>query len=140
MDRYNHDLDDDTDEMEDSPTFGSFSSCSTRYRKAHNKLSWGDEAGSSSHECSPLALPPTPDTEEAPLIRVAEKTTEESLTEESDEISPQVRRRRRLHSAKDTLPRFSISIEDEKCRLEFITLLIIIVKSQFYVKMIFLQI
>ncbi|XP_059490819.1 microtubule-associated serine/threonine-protein kinase 3 isoform X3 [Neocloeon triangulifer] len=113
MDRYNHDLDEDTDEMEESPVFGSFSSCSSRYHKAHNKLSWGDEAGpSTSHECSPLALPPTPDTEEAP--RLPEKnTTESSQTEESDEISPQVRRRRRLHS-KDSLPRFSISIEDEK--------------------------
>ncbi|XP_065338341.1 microtubule-associated serine/threonine-protein kinase 3 isoform X2 [Cloeon dipterum] len=113
MDRYNHDLDEDTDEMEDSPLFGSFSSCSSRYRKTHTKMSWGDEVGgTSSHECSPLALPPTPDTEEAP--RLLDKTTESSQTEESDEISPQVRRRRRLHS-KDSLPRFSISIDDEKC-------------------------
>ncbi|XP_055591772.1 microtubule-associated serine/threonine-protein kinase 1-like [Uranotaenia lowii] len=37
VDRYNHDIcDDDTDDMEDSPLFGSFNSYSPQYRKQHS--------------------------------------------------------------------------------------------------------
>ncbi|KAF4532795.1 hypothetical protein B566_EDAN002645 [Ephemera danica] len=119
MDRYNHDLDEDTDDMDDTPLFGSFSSCSTRFR-AQNKFGGLED--------SPLAMPHTPDLEEAPLSPIPARAStsntgislpavhsgpESSLTEESDEISPQFRRRRRLHS-RDSLPRFSISIEDER--------------------------
>jgi cellulase/cellobiase CelA1 len=40
MDRYNHDIGDDTDETEESPLFSSFSSYSPQYRKQHpNRLS-----------------------------------------------------------------------------------------------------
>jgi microtubule-associated serine/threonine kinase len=35
MDRYNHDIGDDTDETEESPLFSSFSSYSPQYRKQH---------------------------------------------------------------------------------------------------------
>jgi microtubule-associated serine/threonine kinase len=125
MDRYNHDLDEDTDEMEDSPVFGSFSSCSSRYR-VQSKLNWTED-------CSPLALPRTPDIEDTPPSSINSRASisgsvgsgtaltpvlsapESSQTEESDEISPQVRRRRRLHS-RDSLPRFSISVEDDRSR------------------------
>lgn len=36
IDRYNHELEDDTDDTDDSPLFGLFSSCSPQYRKVHN--------------------------------------------------------------------------------------------------------
>lgn len=36
MDRYNHELEDDTDDTDDSPLFGLFSSCSPQYRKVQN--------------------------------------------------------------------------------------------------------
>lgn len=36
VDRYNHDLGDDTDDTDDSPVFGLFSSCSPQYRKVHS--------------------------------------------------------------------------------------------------------
>jgi hypothetical protein len=35
MDRYNHDIGDDTDDTEESPLFSSFSSYSPQYRKQH---------------------------------------------------------------------------------------------------------
>lgn len=35
MDRYSHEIEDDTDDTDDSPVFGLFSSCSPQYRKAH---------------------------------------------------------------------------------------------------------
>ena len=35
MDRYNHEVEDDTDDTDDSPVFGLFSSCSPQYRKTH---------------------------------------------------------------------------------------------------------
>lgn len=40
--------------------------------------------------------------------------TSESSQTESDDVSPQIQRKRRLHS-RDGLPRFSISMEDEHC-------------------------
>lgn len=36
VDRYNHELEDDTDDTDDSPLFGLFSSCSPQYRKVQN--------------------------------------------------------------------------------------------------------
>jgi len=40
MDRYSHEIEDDTDDTDDSPVFGLFSSCSPQYRKTHgSKLS-----------------------------------------------------------------------------------------------------
>lgn len=36
VDRYNHELEDDTDDTDDSPVFGLFSSCSPQYRKVCN--------------------------------------------------------------------------------------------------------
>lgn len=36
VDRYNHELEDDTDDTDDSPVFGLFSSCSPQYRKVRN--------------------------------------------------------------------------------------------------------
>lgn len=36
LDRYNHDLEDDTDDTDESPVFGLFSSCSPQYKKVHS--------------------------------------------------------------------------------------------------------
>lgn len=51
MDRYNHDLaGDDTDETDDSPLFGSFSSYSPQYRKQNSSrfmINTSDDANSS---------------------------------------------------------------------------------------------
>jgi microtubule-associated serine/threonine kinase len=47
--------------------------------------------------------------------KIANPTTPESSQTESDDVSPQIQRKRRLHS-KDSLPRFSISIEDNRSR------------------------
>jgi microtubule-associated serine/threonine kinase len=47
--------------------------------------------------------------------KIANPTTPESSQTESDDVSPQIQRKRRLHT-RDSLPRFSISIEDNRCR------------------------
>lgn len=36
VDRYSHDLGDDTDDTDDSPVIGLFSSCSPQYRRVHS--------------------------------------------------------------------------------------------------------
>lgn len=143
MDRYNHDIGEDTDDTDDSPLFGSFSSCSPQYRKVQTRLgiyeeledstarksfSRGDSGQSDHSESSPSNLGSTVDTPETDSVRelvdfaeqghqkkIANPTTPESSQTESDDVSPQIQRKRRLHS-KDSLPRFSISIEDNHCR------------------------
>jgi microtubule-associated serine/threonine kinase len=143
MDRYNHDIGEDTDDTDDSPLFGSFSSCSPQYRKVQTRLgiyeeledsaarksfSRGDSGQSDHSESSPSNLGSTVDTPETDGLRelvdfaeqghqkkIANPTTPESSQTESDDVSPQIQRKRRLHS-KDSLPRFSISIEDNRCR------------------------
>ena len=60
MDRYNHDLaGEDTDDTEDMPSFGSFSSYTPQYRKQH--YSWSRAATTTSSELSSSAnsTPPT---------------------------------------------------------------------------------
>ena len=47
------------------------------------------------------------------------QSTPESSQTESEDVSPQVQRRRRLHShSRDSLPRFSISGEEDWLRYE----------------------
>lgn len=47
MDRYSHEIEDDTDDTDDSPVFGLFSSCSPQYRKTHgSKLSLTSDSSS----------------------------------------------------------------------------------------------
>jgi hypothetical protein len=138
MDRYNHDIGEDTDDTDDSPLFGSFSSCSPQYRKVQTRLgmfedleessgrksfSRGDSGQSDHSESSPSNLGSTVDTPETDGVReltdfpkkIANPTTPESSQTESDDVSPQIQRKRRLHN-KDSLPRFSISIEDNRAR------------------------
>ncbi|XP_023711287.1 microtubule-associated serine/threonine-protein kinase 3 isoform X7 [Cryptotermes secundus] len=145
VDRYNHDIGEDTDDTDDSPLFGSFSSCSPQYRKVQTRLgvyeeledstarksfSRGDSGQSDHSESSPSNLGSTVDTPEADGIKelvefaeqsrqkkIANPTTPESSQTESDDVSPQIQRKRRLHS-KDSLPRFSISIEDNRCSMD----------------------
>ncbi|PSN47850.1 hypothetical protein C0J52_01244 [Blattella germanica] len=145
MDRYNHDIGEDTDDTDDSPLFGSFSSCSPQYRKVQTRLgiyedleesstrksfSRGDSGQSDHSESSPSNLGSTVDTPETDGVRelvdfaepsrqkkIANPTTPESSQTESDDVSPQIQRKRRLHS-KDSLPRFSISIEDNRASLD----------------------
>jgi len=143
MDRYSHDIGEDTDDTDESPLFGSFSSCSPQYRKVQTRLgiyeeledstarksfSRGDSGQSDHSESSPSNLGSTVDTPETDSVRelaeftdqahqkkIANPTTPESSQTESDDVSPQIQRKRRLHN-KDSLPRFSISIEDNRSR------------------------
>ncbi|CAG2063032.1 unnamed protein product, partial [Timema podura] len=134
MDRYNHDIGEDTDDTDESPLFGSFSSCSPQYRKVQTRLgpfdeledgilrksfSRGDSGQSDHSESSPSNFEGNPDTPEIEGIhdlgerKVANLSTPESSQTESDDVSPQIQRKRRLHS-KEALPRFSISVEDNQ--------------------------
>uniref|UniRef100_A0A8D8UCW6 non-specific serine/threonine protein kinase n=1 Tax=Cacopsylla melanoneura TaxID=428564 RepID=A0A8D8UCW6_9HEMI len=116
MERYNHDIGEDTDETEDSFSLGTFSSCSPQYKKVQSQLS-----SQSSLEVTPPRkslekdeTSSTSDVSSSPVANVVTSTPESSQTE-SDDISPQVQRKRRLH--KENIPRLSISIDDEKASL-----------------------
>ncbi|KAL1450471.1 hypothetical protein WDU94_002836 [Cyamophila willieti] len=116
MERYNHDIGEDTDETEDSFSLGTFSSCSPQYKKVQSQLS-----SQSSLEVTPPRkssekdeTSSTSDVSSSPVAHVITSTPESSQTE-SDDISPQVQRKRRLH--KENIPRLSISIDDEKATL-----------------------
>ncbi|CAN8004347.1 unnamed protein product [Ixodes hexagonus] len=131
-DRYQHD---DSEERDDDAEqlFTSFSSCSPRYRKVYSRVekeleeenllrhvcqeshrrSLGrtdsapsSESGSAGEGSTLLPRTPPSDTSKGPL------GTPESSQTESDELSPQVQRRRRM-GIRDVLPRFSISVEEE---------------------------
>lgn len=113
MERYNHDIGEDTDETEESFSLGTFSSCSPQYKKVQSQLS-----SQSSLDVTPPRknsekdeTSSTSDVSSSPVAHVVTSTPESSQTE-SDDISPQVQRKRRLH--KDNIPRLSISIDDEK--------------------------
>uniref|UniRef100_A0A6B0VFV5 non-specific serine/threonine protein kinase n=2 Tax=Ixodes ricinus TaxID=34613 RepID=A0A6B0VFV5_IXORI len=132
-DRYQHDdseeRDDDGDQL-----FTSFSSCSPRYRKVYSRVekeleeenllrhvcqeshrrSLGRTDSAPSSECGSegsLRTAPSGSSPETPGRPPLTSTPESSQTE-SDELSPQVQRRRRL-GIRDVLPRFSISVEEE---------------------------
>ncbi|XP_060537410.1 microtubule-associated serine/threonine-protein kinase 3 isoform X2 [Cylas formicarius] len=147
MDRYSHELEDDTDDTDDSPVFGLFSSCSPQYRKTHgSKLSLGSDSASlklnlaamegSNSESSDSASKLK--SSNALALQIAEKvnpkpleprkisldlslcaiTTPESSQTDSDDVSPQIHRRRKAAHGRDILPKFSISVEDEHSSLE----------------------
>lgn len=113
MERYNHDIGEDTDETEESFSLGTFSSCSPQYKKVQSQLS----SQSSLDKTPPRKssekdeTSSTSDVSSSPVAHVVTSTPESSQTE-SDDISPQVQRKRRLH--KENIPRLSISIDDEK--------------------------
>ncbi|XP_034172889.2 microtubule-associated serine/threonine (MAST) protein kinase dop isoform X1 [Osmia lignaria lignaria] len=182
MDRYNHDIGDDTDDTDDSPLFGSFSSYSPQSRKISQtrppqlnpelesdaskkqlfrtelertvaQLSLGSNntmmppskliestssdknrlsssiKSSTSSETPPkadksnasFASPATVTSGESQLTVIKNNqmegtsislSTPDSSQTESEDISPQIQRKRHVHS-RDKLPRFSICVDDE---------------------------
>ncbi|XP_031839453.2 microtubule-associated serine/threonine (MAST) protein kinase dop isoform X2 [Nomia melanderi] len=182
MDRYNHDIGDDTDDTDDSPLFGSFSSYSPQSRKisqtrppqinsetesdvskkqlfrtelertvAQLSLASGTVVtppskltdlvsleknrpssfvkGGASMETPPKAdrsntsftSPATVTSGESQLTVIKNSqiegasinlSTPDSSQTESEDISPQIQRKRHVHS-RDKLPRFSISVDDD---------------------------
>ena len=177
MDRYNHDIGDDTDDTDDSPLFGSFSSYSPQSRKISQSKShlateseldfakkqlFPNELERTISQMSPSSSvsisPPTKLTEKikgidkttpmksSPLVKSENSdtssgnpaaatpsveaqlkivrndtpggtsicfSTPDSSQTESDDISPQIQRKRHVHS-RDKLPRFSISIHGDE--------------------------
>ncbi|XP_055620201.1 microtubule-associated serine/threonine-protein kinase 3 isoform X2 [Toxorhynchites rutilus septentrionalis] len=191
VDRYNHEIcGDDTDDMEDSPLFGSFSSYSPQYRKQHSitaaasipasvvpqqqeqlasplpgtnlssslakekpqlpslfedsfdtnqpkpindiskliitpelQLATPDREDFISHlNLRPHVQPTTPETPETnkrfsdfyPLSSLKQLSTPESSQTDSDDVSPQIQRKRKIVHSRGILPKFSISIEDDQ--------------------------
>lgn len=182
MDRYNHDIGDDTDDTDDSPLFGSFSSYSPQSRKisqtrppqinseaesdvskkqlfrtelertvAQLSLASGTVVmppskltdlvsleknrpssfvkSGASMETPPKAdrsntlftSPATVTSGESQLSVIKNSqiegasinlSTPDSSQTESEDISPQIQRKRHVHS-RDKLPRFSISVDDD---------------------------
>ncbi|XP_075218938.1 microtubule-associated serine/threonine (MAST) protein kinase dop [Lycorma delicatula] len=138
MDRYNHhDIGEDTDDPDDSVQFSTFSSCSPQYRKVASrfggsvsedledtgkKMTFRCDSTQSEHNETFAQPLPAINTSLQSLgsNNVSQEgheasgnpSTPESSQTESDDVSPQVQRKRRLHS-REGLPRFSISIEDE---------------------------
>ncbi|XP_012163953.1 microtubule-associated serine/threonine-protein kinase 3 isoform X2 [Bombus terrestris] len=183
MDRYNHDIGDDTDDTDDSPLFGSFSSYSPQSRKISQtrppqinpeqtesdvskkqlfrtelertvaQLSFGsnssttppsklaestpsekNRSSSSIRNTTYIETPPKADKSNTSFTSPATVTsgesqltviknshiegtcislsTPDSSQTESEDISPQIQRKRHVHS-RDKLPRFSICIDDE---------------------------
>lgn len=113
-DRYNHDLE-DTDDADDSPLFGSFASYSPQYRR---QAKLGEERRSKLEEeldAQLASLTMRTEDEKRPVEEksILPATTPESSQTESDDVSPQVQRKRRLHS-REALPRFSISMEEAR--------------------------
>ncbi|XP_054281549.1 microtubule-associated serine/threonine-protein kinase 3-like isoform X2 [Macrosteles quadrilineatus] len=138
LDRYNHDIGEDTDDPEESILFGTFSSCSPQYKKVQSRLSTHSNSGSSddarkfifrcdsdnSNTSEQPSTAPFPGFDRLPLeqssgeeqttvLGTEQVSTPESSQTESDDVSPQVQRKRRLHS-REGLPRFSISTEDDQ--------------------------
>lgn len=94
--------------------FGSFSSCSPRYKKSHGlfldaKSSNDSGSGASDHSesCGSLSAGEDKSLTLAPIQQTPEST-------ENEDSSPQLQRRRRmLHRELKSLPRFSIAVESE---------------------------
>ncbi|XP_018325560.1 microtubule-associated serine/threonine-protein kinase 3 isoform X2 [Agrilus planipennis] len=149
LDRYNHDLGDDTDDTDDSPVFGLFSSCSPQYRKVQRSqinltsdhelptdlvrittltASTPDISSDTLQDINKIKLKSTnifltPEKEHADFSLVERRkisldltravSTPDSSQTDSDDVSPQIQRKRKTTHAREMLPRFSISVEDE---------------------------
>ncbi|XP_026473119.1 microtubule-associated serine/threonine-protein kinase 3 isoform X2 [Ctenocephalides felis] len=115
VDRYNHEIaGDDTDDTDDSKLFGSFSSCSPQYRKVQsNRLSHTETEPSEGKKSFVTSGLKKLQADLNQLSCASNKTTStpESSQTDSDDVSPQIQRRRR--HTRDALPRFSVSVEDE---------------------------
>ncbi|XP_062564671.1 microtubule-associated serine/threonine-protein kinase 3 isoform X2 [Armigeres subalbatus] len=186
VDRYNHEIcGDDTDDMEDSPLFGSFSSYSPQYRKQQaattnpatnalqqeqlasplpgsnlpsviakekqqlpslfedsfdvnhpkpndiSKLIITPELRKFNINPSKYKMPSTPDLEYLPELATPDRedfishlnlrphvqqplSTPESSQTDSDDVSPQIQRKRKIVHSRGILPKFSISIEEDQ--------------------------
>lgn len=132
IDRYNHDFEEDTDDTDDSPVFGLFSSCSPQYKKANvSKLSLNTSSVDKVHDVSNANTPDTPEVPDyklkldfvtppkdlkeskKPILDLSKTlSTPDSSQTDSDDVSPQIHRKRKTHGS-DVLPKFSISMEDE---------------------------
>ncbi|KAG5898846.1 hypothetical protein JTB14_014273, partial [Gonioctena quinquepunctata] len=145
IDRYSHELEDDTDDTDDSPVFGLFSSCSPQYKKVSELSYLSTDTDFDSSNLSARAntsdssvpdivdLKPKIKLSDSLRSRSSEKkkpadnklvsldlssctiSTPESSQTDSDDVSPQVNRRKKTGHGRDFLPKFSISVEDEHC-------------------------
>lgn len=128
----------DTDELDEAPLFGSFSSCSPRYKKSHGlfleardgRLSNDSGASDHSESCGSgsgsasagetdksrtLSLSSTEASGPAAGVPCNTGNVWPDSSQEVEESSPQLQRRRRLlHRELKSLPRFSICLDDSK--------------------------
>ncbi|XP_063929484.1 microtubule-associated serine/threonine-protein kinase 3 isoform X6 [Zophobas morio] len=134
IDRYNHELEDDTDDTDDSPVFGLFSSCSPQYRKANvSKLSSSDADTSLDGVKINAPLVTTPDTPEVPDFKLRPRAPISLQTPERErqEIAPIEHRKISLDFGKtistpessqtdsdDVSPQIQRRLEDEHSSLE----------------------
>ncbi|XP_022176732.1 microtubule-associated serine/threonine-protein kinase 3 isoform X2 [Myzus persicae] len=123
-DRYSHEIDEDTDD--DSLILGTFSSCSPQFKKVASKLSMSNEYSSLSPSVNykddslsintgmfDTSASEGETVDESLKSPVAKKTTIDKSQNEDNESNTQISRRRRLYS-KESIPKFSISIEDDR--------------------------
>ncbi|VVC37193.1 Hypothetical protein CINCED_3A001458 [Cinara cedri] len=123
-DRYNHEVEEDTDD--DSLILGTFSSCSPQFRKVASKLSLNNEYSSLSPSVNYKDDSLSVNTgmfdtsasegemvEESLKSPVSKKTGTLDTTQNENDSNTQMHRRRRLYS-KESIPKFSISIEDDR--------------------------
>ncbi|KAL5236787.1 hypothetical protein ACI65C_004197 [Semiaphis heraclei] len=123
-DRYSHEIDEDTDD--DSLILGTFSSCSPQFRKVASKLSTSNEYPSLSPSVNykedslsintgmfDTSASEGETVDESLKSPVAKKITIDKSQNEDNESNTQISRRRRLYS-KESIPKFSISIEDDR--------------------------
>lgn len=122
-DRYSHEIDEDTDD--DSLILGTFSSCSPQFKKVASKLSMSNEYPSLSPSVNykddslsintgmfDTSASEGETVDESLKSPVAKKITLDKSQNEDNE-NTQISRRRRLYS-KESIPKFSISIEDDR--------------------------
>ncbi|XP_050063995.1 microtubule-associated serine/threonine-protein kinase 3 isoform X2 [Aphis gossypii] len=122
-DRYSHEIDEDTDD--DSLILGTFSSCSPQFKKVASKLSMSNEYPSLSPSVNykddslsintgmfDTSASEGETVDESLKSPVAKKTSLDKSQNEDNE-NTQISRRRRLYS-KESIPKFSISIEDDR--------------------------
>ncbi|XP_025421733.1 microtubule-associated serine/threonine-protein kinase 3 isoform X2 [Sipha flava] len=123
-DRYSHEVDEDTDD--DSLILGTFSSCSPQFKKVASKLSMSNEYASLSPSVNykddslsinngifDTSASEGETVDESLKSPLSKKTSLNKSLNEDDESSSQISRRRRLYS-KESIPKFSISIEDDR--------------------------
>nr|CAI5869772.1 unnamed protein product [Callosobruchus analis] len=116
-DRYAHEFEDDTDDTDDSPVFGFFSSCTPQYRKVSKFSSATTSSTDASNDSSNNESTPVPKPSKLAEIndlKPKNKSCTKSSQTDSDDVSPQISRKRKTgYSSQEIMPKFSISVEDE---------------------------